>query len=105
MLLRVLEEGLQGRAAESQGHGWSEVTSLASTARRLPLVCFLLEEKAELTSVFQASSQTGIILLFPVENRWFFGKTEISHVKFLFCGNCTSDEKNSFWWKVSNWLY
>lgn len=50
--------------AESQGHGWSEVTFLGSSARRHPLVCFLLEKEMELTSVFQAGSQTGIILMF-----------------------------------------
>lgn len=69
---------VQGRVAESQGHGWSEVTSLGSTARRHPLVCFLLEEEAELTSVFQAGSQIGIILVFPAENWWVLAKLKFS---------------------------
>lgn len=64
--------------AESQGHGWSEVTSLGSAARRLPLVSVLLEEEVELTSVFQAGSQTGIILMFPAENRCFLAKLKFS---------------------------
>lgn len=76
--------GVQGRVAESQGHGWSEVTSLGSTARRHPLVCFLLEEEAELTSVFQAGSQIGIILVFPAENWWVLAKLKFSTWKFLF---------------------
>lgn len=76
--IRVLGKGVRGRAAESQGHGWSEVTSLGSAARRLPLVCFLLEEEVELTSVFQAGSQTGIILMFPAENRCFLAKLKFS---------------------------
>lgn len=76
--MRVLGKGVRGRAAESQGQGWSEVTSLGSTAGRLPLVCFLLEEEVELTSVFQAGSQTGIILTFPVENWWVLAKLKFS---------------------------
>lgn len=74
----VLGKGVQGRAAESQVHRWSEVTSLGSAARRLPLVCFLLDREAKLTSIFQAGSQTGIILMFPVENRSFLAKLKFS---------------------------
>lgn len=69
---------VQGRVAASQGHGWTEVTSLGSTARRHPLVCFLLEEEAELTSLFQAGSQLGIISVFPVENQWVLAKLNFS---------------------------
>lgn len=67
--------------AESQGHQWSEVTSLGSRARRLPLVCFLLDKETKLTSIFQAGSQTGIILRFQWKIFGFFGKNEIFYMK------------------------
>lgn len=48
----VLGKGVRGKVAESQGHRWSEVTSLGSTARRLPLDCFLLEEESRVDKCF-----------------------------------------------------
>lgn len=86
----VLQAGARD-GAESQGHGWSEVTSLGSAARRLSLACCLLEEEVKLTRVFQAGSQTAIILMFPAENRWFLAKLKFSMWKFLFCGSGISD--------------
>lgn len=59
--------GAPGAAAQTwRTDGVRSLLSLGTAAGRIPSVCLPLEEEAELTSVFQAGSQAGIIFMFPV---------------------------------------